>query len=494
MDTKEISSKGGVRLALAIAVSGMIAGCSAAFLNPLNHGGQKSEDAISSDTLKLNGRIEAIETKLATSFPATVTEVLVKEGDRVSKGQVLLRFDDNGVESQLSAIDNLISAAEREKRAAQRWLAEVRAASKKVKKTSAKLVKPAPVPQTVAQTDTVAKAELESPEAAMREALSASPVPNTTKELNKKYKHQLAKLKREYKSKQTALKIDTAVAKALINDAKAEQKEQSELGQKAQIEQNAPNDQKDSKDQTAQKDQKEQSETANTNAIARKRPDIEALERMHAAMALKNAGANSAGIPSMNMLPANMAQALNANSFNANALNAGALSNSALSSKVSAYQIEAKLAEADAAIAKAKATREQLVSKKNSSTLVSRADGVVSACNINPGEFALPGQVLIRISSPNRVYLRAFVAEGELSKVKIGQKAQVYLDGAVDKVLNATITSIDETASFTPESVYFKDDRVKQVFGIKLRVDNTNGIAKPGMPADAVVSLIESRG
>lgn len=476
MDTKEISVKWSVQLSLAIALAGMMAGCSAAFLSPVSQGGSKSEESIAADTLKLNGRIEAIETKLATSFPATVTEVLVKEGDRVRKGQVLLRFDDNGVESQISAIDNLIAAAETEKKTARKWLVEVRNANKRVKKTSAKLVKQSTVPPTVAQAEAITK-DTESSEAAMRESLSAATTAGSTKELNENYKQQMARLKREYKAKQTALKIDTAVAKAALADAKAEEKEQS---QSEQLEQ------KETSQQKVQSEQKgsESKEQSAANVIVQKRPDVEALERMHAALALKKSGTNSVGLPTMNMMPAGMAQAFNAN----------AMSNSAFSNKISVYQIEAKLAEADAAIAKAKATREQLLSKKSSSTLVSRTDGVVSACNINPGEFALPGQVLIRISSPNRVYLRAFVAEGELSRVKIGQKAQVYLDGAVDKVLAATITSIDESASFTPESVYFKDDRVKQVFGIKLRVDNTNGIAKPGMPADAVVSLIESRG
>ena len=53
---------------------------------------------------------------------------------------------------------------------------------------------------------------------------------------------------------------------------------------------------------------------------------------------------------------------------------------------------------------------------------------------------------------------------------------------------------IDPQASFTPENIYFRDDRVKQVFGIKILIDNPANYAKPGMPADADIDLSSSSG
>ncbi|WP_293064328.1 MULTISPECIES: hypothetical protein [unclassified Moorena] len=47
--------------------------------------------------------------------------------------------------------------------------------------------------------------------------------------------------------------------------------------------------------------------------------------------------------------------------------------------------------------------------------------------------------------------------------------------------------TIDSQASFTPENIYFREDRVRQVFGIKITIDNPGGFAKPGMPADAEI-------
>ena len=169
------------------------------------------------------------------------------------------------------------------------------------------------------------------------------------------------------------------------------------------------------------------------------------------------------------------------------------LGSSAGSAKMPTLEIETEIAEAEAEIAKAKALKQDLISKKSATVLTSPVDGIISARNINPGEIVLPGRVLIRISSPDRFYVRAFIPEGQLSKVKIWQSATVYLDGEKDNPLTATVSAIDGEPSFTPENVYFKEDRVRQVFGIKLRIDNSNGAAKNGMPADAIVFLFEPK-
>ncbi len=161
--------------------------------------------------------------------------------------------------------------------------------------------------------------------------------------------------------------------------------------------------------------------------------------------------------------------------------------------KLSTLQIETEIAKADAEIAKAKALKQELLSKRSASVLTSPVDGIISARNINPGEIVLPGRILIRISAPDRFYVRAFIPEGQLSKIKMGQKATVFLDGEKDRPLTATVSAIDSEPSFTPENVYFKEDRVRQVFGIKLRIDNSNGAAKSGMPADAIVFLFEPK-
>jgi HlyD family secretion protein len=66
----------------------------------------------------------------------------------------------------------------------------------------------------------------------------------------------------------------------------------------------------------------------------------------------------------------------------------------------------------------------------------------------------------------------------------------VYLDSAPAAPIEAVVSRIDPEASFTPENTYFRDERVKQVVGVKLALRGAIGFAKPGMPADGEI-LVE---
>lgn len=92
------------------------------------------------------------------------------------------------------------------------------------------------------------------------------------------------------------------------------------------------------------------------------------------------------------------------------------------------------------------------------------------------------------------VYMRGFIPEGDIGRVRVGQTAEVYLDSDPDRPLRARVTAIDAEASFTPENIYFREDRVQQVFGVRLAIESPGGYAKPGMPADAEIVLTPAGG
>lgn len=119
--------------------------------------------------------------------------------------------------------------------------------------------------------------------------------------------------------------------------------------------------------------------------------------------------------------------------------------------------------------------------------VVSPIDGVVTARSVEPGAVVVSGKTLLSIVNLKTVYLKGNVPEGNIGKVRVGQAARIYLDSSPGKPLTATVAAIDPQASFTPENIYFKDDRVKQVFGIKCKMDNSAGFVKPGMPANATL-------
>jgi HlyD family secretion protein len=152
-------------------------------------------------------------------------------------------------------------------------------------------------------------------------------------------------------------------------------------------------------------------------------------------------------------------------------------------------QARAQLATAQAQVADAQATQKNVQAQLNNLTVTSPIDGVVTARSVEPGVVVSSGRILLSVVDLNSVYLRGFIPEGDIGRVRVGQTAQVYLDSAPDQPLSAKVAAIDSEASFTPENIYFRKDRVQQVFGVRLTIDQPDGFAKPGMPADARIEL-----
>jgi HlyD family secretion protein len=120
-------------------------------------------------------------------------------------------------------------------------------------------------------------------------------------------------------------------------------------------------------------------------------------------------------------------------------------------------------------------------------------DGTVITRTAEPGEVLTAGTPIITLLDLRKVYLRGYIPEGQIGRVKVGQPARVYLDSNPSQPLDAYVLRIDPQATFTPENTYFRDDRVKQVVGVKLGLTTGFGFAKPGMPADGEVLVAGDR-
>jgi len=140
----------------------------------------------------------------------------------------------------------------------------------------------------------------------------------------------------------------------------------------------------------------------------------------------------------------------------------------------------AQTQQAQAQLAEAEANRADL-------TVLAPFTGTVLTRTAEPGEVVQAGTAIVTLLDLSKVYLRGFIPEGEIGKVKIGQPAHVFLDSAPDKPLDGYVLRIDPQATFTPENTYFRNDRVKQVVGVKLQLTQGIGFAKPGMPADGEI-------
>jgi HlyD family secretion protein len=156
--------------------------------------------------------------------------------------------------------------------------------------------------------------------------------------------------------------------------------------------------------------------------------------------------------------------------------------------------IRKQLLQQQAAIANSRAdairVRAQLAeAESNRADLIVPApfDGTVITRSAEPGEYLQAGTAIVTLLDLTKVYLRGYIPQGQIGKVALGQPARVYLDSNPTKPIAAEVSRIDPQATFTPENTYFRDDRVKQVVGVKLRLKGSFGFAKPGMPSDGEI-------
>lgn len=117
--------------------------------------------------------------------------------------------------------------------------------------------------------------------------------------------------------------------------------------------------------------------------------------------------------------------------------------------------------------------------------LASPLAGVVLAEGVQDGEYAMPGTPVVTVGSLDSAWLRAYVDETDLGRVKLGQQAQVTTDTYPGKAYEGRLSFIASQAEFTPKNVQTRDERVKLVFKVKIGLENRDGLFKPGMPAEA---------
>ena len=141
-------------------------------------------------------------------------------------------------------------------------------------------------------------------------------------------------------------------------------------------------------------------------------------------------------------------------------------------------QAKARLEAAQAALALSQ-------TRRNDAILASPLSGVVLSKNIEPGEFVAPGTPVVTIGDLEHPWLRAYIQETDLSRVKLGQAAVVTTDGHPGKRYQGRVAFIAAEAEFTPKSIQTTKERVRLVYRIKVDLPNPNLELKPGMPAEA---------
>ena len=148
----------------------------------------------------------------------------------------------------------------------------------------------------------------------------------------------------------------------------------------------------------------------------------------------------------------------------------------------------AELATAQGALAAAEGKRDEAQSALDDLTLASPAAGVITSRFANSGEVITAGAPIFELVDLDRLYLKLFVPEREIGKVRRGLAARIYSDAFPDQPFAATVRYIGSRAEFTPKEVQTPDERVKLMYEVRLYLDrNPEHKLTPGLPADAMI-------
>ena len=142
-------------------------------------------------------------------------------------------------------------------------------------------------------------------------------------------------------------------------------------------------------------------------------------------------------------------------------------------------------AKRDAALAALAVARQQMTD----TLLVAPFSGVVLSTSAEPGSYFNTGGTVLTVADIDHVWLRAFVDEVDLGRVRLGQNAAVAIDADPARTWKGRVSYISSAAEFTPRSVQTAKERTNLVYRIKIQLDNADGTLKPGMPADAVIEV-----
>jgi HlyD family secretion protein len=141
-----------------------------------------------------------------------------------------------------------------------------------------------------------------------------------------------------------------------------------------------------------------------------------------------------------------------------------------------------------AAVAAAQATVQQIDAMLANAVIRAPFDGVVTVKNREAGETVSPGSPVLTVTNMNDRWVRIYIPETRVGAVRLGQAATITADTYKGKTYRGAVSFIASEAEFTPKNVQTRDERVKLVYAVKVRIagDSTFDL-KPGIPADVTL-------
>ncbi|WP_434033006.1 HlyD family secretion protein [Cupriavidus sp. a3] len=121
--------------------------------------------------------------------------------------------------------------------------------------------------------------------------------------------------------------------------------------------------------------------------------------------------------------------------------------------------------------------------------ILAPVDATVMAKLVEPGELVAAGRPLATLVNLSDLYVRVYVPERDVGRIRLGNPARIFVDAFRDRAFPGKVIEVAQQAEFTPKDVHMKDEREKLVFGVKIAIENPDGLLKPGMFADVKIKV-----
>ena len=119
--------------------------------------------------------------------------------------------------------------------------------------------------------------------------------------------------------------------------------------------------------------------------------------------------------------------------------------------------------------------------------VIAPSAAIVEVLDVRPGDLIAPNTPIATLLEKDQIYVRIYIPETEFGRIKLGERAEVRVDSFPNKVFDGVVEQINQQAEFLPRNVQTQEERVHQVFGVKIRINEAGGHVLPGMAADVTL-------
>ncbi|MCE5200801.1 MAG: HlyD family efflux transporter periplasmic adaptor subunit [Armatimonadota bacterium] len=430
--------------------------------------------------VQVNGRIEGDVVVISSKYSGKIAQLLAREGDSVTRGQMVVSLDDPETRDRLEqAQQNMDAVTAQAKAAGQNVGLTSETGSSSIEQAKGQVEQAQGDIEDAQASASSAGANVKNAEAAVR---SASVSVRQAQEAVKRYSADVATAKANLQSSQKTVeaaqsqaKLSTANARRFTNLAKegvvterqrdeyvtAAAKDQAQL-------QSALANASSTKAQVTSK----QSDLQNArNQVAASQADFQRAQAQLAAARHDQSAANARVLTAIGKKT-----------------QAEGILKQAMASPIQVAISKSSHASSSSQVKQARAAVNEQLSILNNLFVVSPITGMVVTRIRDNGEVVTAGSPILEVVDLDKLYLKAYVPENQIGKVRLGLPAKIYVDSYPNEPFDATVKYIASQAEFTPKEVQTPDERVKLVYAVKLYLNKNPGHRlTPGMPADAII-------